>query len=143
MALSPSSSCLAAQDCCLEQALLTSDPRQIPLSWRDAQRLLQALRGHGLKLDEWKGAVPEVDEWWTGDASSPIVLLQNDQDEVERNPIYNSKTLFGVTSSCLLLESRDMLPTHCIQNMPYHSKSYSRDGILILYCISPRQNLRG
>lgn len=39
--------------------------------------------------DHWKGAVPEVDEWWTGDAGSPIVLLQNDQEEVERSPIYN------------------------------------------------------
>ena len=90
--------------------MLTLDPPQIPLSWRDAQTLLQALRGHGLKLDDWKGAVPEVDEWWSGDASSPVVLLQNDQDEVERNPIYNSKTPFGVTSSCLLLDLGDMLP---------------------------------
>lgn len=62
----------------------------IPLSWRDAQTLLQAVRGHGMKLDDhWKGAVPQVDEWWTGDANSPIVLLQNDQEEVERSPIYN------------------------------------------------------
>lgn len=62
----------------------------IPLSWRDAQKLLQALKGHGMKLeDHWKGAVPEVDEWWTGDAGSPIILLENDQEEVERNPIYN------------------------------------------------------
>ena len=75
---------------CLERTLLTRDPRQIPLSWRDAQKLLQALRGHGIKLDDhWKGAVPEVNEWWTGDANSPIVLLQNEQEEVERNPIYN------------------------------------------------------
>lgn len=94
-----------------------------------------------MKLDDWKGAVPEVDEWWTGDASSPIVLLQNDQDEVERNPIYNSKTPFKVTSSYLLLELRDMLPmllTPCIQNKSYHLKSYSRDGILTLYYVSPR-----
>lgn len=43
-----------------------------------------------MKLDDhWKGAVPKVNEWWTGDANSPIVLLQNDQEEVERNPIYN------------------------------------------------------
>lgn len=75
---------------CLERTLLTRDTRQIPLSWRDAQKLLRALRGHGIKLDDhWKGVVPEVDEWWTGDANSPIVLLQNDQEEVERNPIYN------------------------------------------------------
>ena len=43
-----------------------------------------------MKLDDdWKGEVPEVAEWWTGDANSPTVLLQNDQEEVERNPIYN------------------------------------------------------
>ena len=46
--------------------------------------------------DNWKGAVPEVDEWWTGDTSSPTVLLQNDQEEIERNSIYNGKALFGV-----------------------------------------------
>ena len=56
----------------------------IPLSWRDAQKLLQALKGHGMKLDDhWKGEVPKVDEWWTGDVNSPIVLLQNYQEEVE------------------------------------------------------------
>ena len=43
--------------------------------------------------DHWKGAVPKVDEWWTGDSHSPIVLLQNYQEEVERNPIYNGKAL--------------------------------------------------
>ena len=70
--------------------MLTLGPWQIPLSWRDAQKLLQALSGYGVKLDDdWKGAVPEIEEWWSGDASSPIVLLQNDQEEVERNPIYN------------------------------------------------------
>ena len=43
-----------------------------------------------MKLDDhWKGAVPEIEEWWTGDANSPTVLLQNDQEEIERNPIYN------------------------------------------------------
>ncbi|KAL9630911.1 MAG: hypothetical protein Q9164_006179, partial [Protoblastenia rupestris] len=62
----------------------------IPLAWRDAQKLLQALKGHGMKLDDgWgKGGVPDV-EWWSGDSSSPTVVLENDQDEVERRPIYN------------------------------------------------------
>ena len=62
----------------------------IPIAWRDAQKLLQALKGHGIELDdEWgKGGVPDV-EWWSGDSSSPIILLKNDQDEVERAPIYN------------------------------------------------------
>lgn len=60
------------------------------LAWRDAQNLLQALKSHGQKLDgDWGvGGVPDV-EWWTGDHASPIVHLQNEQDEVERRPIYN------------------------------------------------------
>jgi hypothetical protein len=61
----------------------------IPLAWRDAQILLQSLKGHGQAVPaEWKGGVPEV-EWWTGDLSSPTVHLKNEQDEVERQPIWN------------------------------------------------------
>ncbi|KAJ5887987.1 hypothetical protein N7495_008028 [Penicillium taxi] len=62
----------------------------LPIAWRDAQRLLQSLAGHGSKVpNEWVGGVPKVSEWWTGDQSSPIVHLMNLQDEVERMPIYN------------------------------------------------------
>lgn len=63
----------------------------IPLAWKDAQKLLQSLKGHGTDLSndaEWKGAVPDV-EWFTGDQTSPVVQLVNDQDEVDRQPIYN------------------------------------------------------
>lgn len=61
----------------------------IPLAWRDAQRLLQALKGHGEKLiGDWKGGIDEVD-WWSGDQGSPIIHLRNEQDEVDRRPIYN------------------------------------------------------
>lgn len=61
----------------------------LPLSWRDAQPLLQGLKGHGSQVPKgWVGGVPEVD-WWTGDQNSPIVHLMNLQDEVERQPIYN------------------------------------------------------
>lgn len=63
----------------------------LPLAWRDAQKLLQGLKGHGKKLNNdngWIGGVPDV-EWWTGDHRSPIVHLQNEQDEVDRQPIYN------------------------------------------------------
>lgn len=61
----------------------------LPLAWRDAQRLLQVLQGHGQQASEdWQGGVPDVD-WWTGDKTSPTVLLQNEQDEVEKQPIYN------------------------------------------------------
>lgn len=62
----------------------------IPLAWRDAQKLLQALKGHGNKVDDyWIGGVPGVNQWWTGDSKSPIVELANEQDEVDRRPIYN------------------------------------------------------
>ena len=62
----------------------------IPLAWRDAEPLLQALQGHGHKLaeNEWKSRIPNL-EWWTGDQKSPIVNLVNEQYEVERQPIYN------------------------------------------------------
>ncbi|KAL8659994.1 MAG: hypothetical protein Q9202_006848 [Teloschistes flavicans] len=62
----------------------------IPLAWRDAQKLLQALKGHGRKIEdpETIGGVPDV-EWWTGDSGSPIVHLMNDQVEKDREGIYN------------------------------------------------------
>lgn len=73
-----------------DSAALNKIP-SIPLAWRDAQVLLQSLKGHGNQLSDpsWMGGVPDV-EWWTGtSSSSPIVKLQNEQDEVERQPIYN------------------------------------------------------
>ncbi|KAL8695860.1 MAG: hypothetical protein Q9201_007930 [Fulgogasparrea decipioides] len=62
----------------------------IPLAWRDAQKLLQALKGHGKKIEDSTaiGGVPDV-EWWTGDSGSPTVHLMNDQIEIERKKIYN------------------------------------------------------
>ena len=62
----------------------------IPLAWRDAQKLLQALKGRGKMIDDpkSKGGVPDV-EWWTGDKGSPKVELKNDQDERDRKDIYN------------------------------------------------------
>jgi hypothetical protein len=62
----------------------------LPLAWRDAQVLLQHLKGFGQQVPEgWRGEVPEVDEWWTGNSSSPIVRLKNEQDEVLKQPIWN------------------------------------------------------
>ena len=61
----------------------------LPLSWGDAQSLLQAIQGFGeVCPDEWKGAVAAV-EYWSGNLSSPRVHLVNDQDEVEQQPIWN------------------------------------------------------
>lgn len=62
----------------------------IPIAWRDAKHLLQALKSHGEKVPkEWVGGVPDINEWWSGDSSSPKVNLMNIQDEVNRQPIYN------------------------------------------------------
>lgn len=60
----------------------------IPLSWNDAQHLLGALKSHGEKLaGDWVGDASV--EYWTGDASSPKVQLQNLLEEERRQPIYN------------------------------------------------------
>ncbi|KAK3899767.1 hypothetical protein C8A05DRAFT_17849 [Staphylotrichum tortipilum] len=62
----------------------------LPLSRRDAQGLLQHLHGFGERVPKsWEGEVPDVGEWWTGNASSPVVRLRNEQDEVEKQPIWN------------------------------------------------------
>jgi hypothetical protein len=61
----------------------------IPIAWRDAQHLLQSLKGHGEQVaEDWRGGVPDV-EWWSGDSKSPIVNLMNMQDEEVYQPIYN------------------------------------------------------
>lgn len=74
----------------------------LPIAWRDAQRLLQALEGHGSKVPKkWVGAVPKVQEWWTGNQNSPTVHLKNLQDEAKRQPIYN------VHATIIGLEERD------------------------------------
>ena len=72
-----------------DSAALNKIP-SIPIAWRDAQRLLQSLKGRGKKVpkQDWIGGVPDV-EWWTGDSKNPVVKLQNEQDEIERQPIYN------------------------------------------------------
>ncbi|KAJ5141221.1 hypothetical protein N7526_002216 [Penicillium atrosanguineum] len=80
---------------------LTKIP-SLPIAWRDAQRLLQSLEGHGSKVpNEWIGGVPKIQAWWTGDQNSPVVHLMNLQDEVERQPIYN------VHGTIIGLEERD------------------------------------
>ncbi|KAL2121091.1 hypothetical protein VTJ04DRAFT_5118 [Mycothermus thermophilus] len=74
----------------LDQAKGLPKIPSLPLAWRDAKPLLQALKGFGTKVPEgWEGGVPDVSEWWTGNSSSPVVRLMNDQDEVEKQPIWN------------------------------------------------------
>jgi hypothetical protein len=62
----------------------------LPLAYRDAQVLLQRLKGVGSRVpQQWVGGVPGIEEWWTGGSSSPIVRLKNEQDEIEKQPIWN------------------------------------------------------
>lgn len=62
----------------------------LPLAWRDAQVLLQNIKGYGQPCpEEWVGGVPDIGEWWTGNLSGPIVRLKNEQDEVKDQPIWN------------------------------------------------------
>jgi Peptidase family M28/Transferrin receptor-like dimerisation domain/PA domain len=61
----------------------------LPISWRDAKHLLQALQGQGRKVpSDWTGGSLST-EYWTGDQKSPMVNLMNIQDEVIREPIHN------------------------------------------------------
>ncbi|KAI8629164.1 Zn-dependent exopeptidase [Xylariaceae sp. FL1651] len=61
----------------------------LPIAWRDAQILLQHIKGLGEPCPEdWRGGVPDV-EWWSGNSSSPIVRLKNEQDENEKQKIWN------------------------------------------------------
>lgn len=67
----------------------------LPLSWKDAQHLLQSLKGSGEKLPaEWVGGVPDVgDEWFSGHPdTAPKVNLQNNQDEAPQQLVTN---IFG------------------------------------------------
>lgn len=62
----------------------------LPLAWRDAQVLLQHIKGFGQKCpEEWVGGVPDIGEWWTGNLSGPVVRLKNEQDEIKDQPIWN------------------------------------------------------
>jgi len=62
----------------------------LPLAWRDAQVLIQHIAKFGEEVPlAWKGQAPSRPDWWTGNASSPIVRLKNQQDEIEKKPIWN------------------------------------------------------
>ena len=64
----------------------------LPLSWKNAQKLLKSLKGIGEELPEdWTGGVPDVgDKWFSGHPdNSPKVNMFNFQDEVEQQRITN------------------------------------------------------
>ncbi|ERF74403.1 hypothetical protein EPUS_06581 [Endocarpon pusillum Z07020] len=61
----------------------------LPISWRDAKHLLEAIQGYGKEPpQDWQGG-SLANEYWTGNQNSPMVNLMNMQDEVIREPIHN------------------------------------------------------
>ncbi|KAI0406838.1 Zn-dependent exopeptidase [Xylaria palmicola] len=61
----------------------------LPIAWRDAKVLLQHIEGFGEPCPKnWRGGVPDV-KWWSGNSTSPIVRLKNEQDEIEKQKIWN------------------------------------------------------
>ncbi len=70
----------------------------LPLAARDAQPLLQHIRGFGERVpDAWRGGVPDVgdDGWWSGNASGPVVRLRNEQDQAEQQTVWNVRGRIG------------------------------------------------
>ncbi|RDA92083.1 hypothetical protein CP533_3592 [Ophiocordyceps camponoti-saundersi (nom. inval.)] len=64
----------------------------LPLAWRDAHELLRRLQGHGERVPAgWLGGVPDLGDggWWTGNRTSPVVRIRNEQDEIEDKRIWN------------------------------------------------------
>ena len=60
----------------------------LPISWNDAQTLLDNLRSRGKDMTKTWNGTPEA-EYWTGDGTLPEVNLKNLQDEETYQPIYN------------------------------------------------------
>jgi hypothetical protein len=72
----------------------------LPLSWFDARHFLLLIEGMGekVKIEDGIGekvdmdgpsVAPDAEAWWTGNSSSPIIHLVNDQDEEDKKAIYN------------------------------------------------------
>ncbi|PRT54356.1 hypothetical protein B9G98_01976 [Wickerhamiella sorbophila] len=67
---------------------------QIPvigLSWRQVAPYLNALVGHGSQIPEWhnNGYPRDVNEWWTGDSSSPQAHLAVDPIVLDKKQVSN------------------------------------------------------
>ncbi|KAK9448587.1 uncharacterized protein V1518DRAFT_417638 [Limtongia smithiae] len=62
----------------------------MPVSWDVAKHFIAAMKGHGHKVgNSWKGHFSDVDEWWTGNATTSHAHLKNNLVEKERQPIWN------------------------------------------------------
>lgn len=76
----------------------------VPVSWRDAQPFLQALKGYGANMRFWGSEFPSIDEWWSGNQTSPLARLVNYPIIKERHPIWNVRAkLEGLEQSELAI----------------------------------------
>lgn len=76
----------------------------VPVSWRDVKPFLEAIKGYGIQLDQWGFQEPEIDEWWTGNASTTHARLVNHPIIKERHPIWNVRSkLEGLEQSELAI----------------------------------------
>ncbi|KAK9455324.1 hypothetical protein V1511DRAFT_347359 [Dipodascopsis uninucleata] len=79
----------ARKDTIENSTALTHIP-SIPISWSDAKHFINAIKGHGRKVDaSWVGNFAGVAEWWTGSSTSPLANLESNLVEEERQPIWN------------------------------------------------------
>lgn len=63
-----------------------------PVSWNDVKPFLEAINGYGLKKDDWASTEPNVQDWWTGNNTSPRARLIVNPVIKERHPIWNVRS---------------------------------------------------
>ena len=71
-----------------EESLGLNHIPSIPISATNAENLMHKIKGSGEQVAKsWIGGLST--EYWTGSQASPVLELANEQDEEERQPIYN------------------------------------------------------
>lgn len=61
----------------------------IPVSWSNVKPFLETIKGNGMLVSEWNNGMPELDEWWSGDETSPAAYLRNTAVVKENHEIWN------------------------------------------------------
>lgn len=84
-----------------DKSKVTPQIPSLPISWRDAQPILQALNGFGTIGEEvnrtrWVGAIPGVD-YYTGEGSGASLAMSNEMEETF-TPIWNAIGIINGTS---------------------------------------------
>jgi hypothetical protein len=88
----------------------------LPLSWRDATVLIDALNGHGAVLPEsWTGGGEQSEKWYSGtaakpdDTTFPVVHIKNINDENDKQQIWN---LHGIHRGVESPDNRIIVGSH-------------------------------